>query len=271
MSSLAVEDVRALVRLLGELRELGRDSEAWRRHLVDSLGRICHARVAVVSELKVNARVHGDDAAPSCASAVTPLQLFDHGVDDERRTAFYAQLYWYSHGADDPLRRLVPLYGSQFTVLRHELVDDREWYGSTLANEAFRRWDCDDFLFSMVPVRTAGVICSLELFRGWRDCHFADRERLLISLLHEELARDWSRAGRQTTRLTPRQREVLRQLVAGASEKELAFELGVSTHTAHDHVKALYRAFGVRSRGELLGRVAAANDSPRTRLVAEGG
>lgn len=48
------------------------------------------------------------------------------------------------------------------------------------------------------------------------------------------------------------------------SEKEIAFDLGVSTHTAHDHVKAIHRVLGVRSRGELLMRL-----FTRTRLVAE--
>lgn len=65
-------------------------------------------------------------------------------------------------------------------------------------------------------------------------------------------------------RLTPRQREVASRLAKGMSEKEIAFDLGVSTHTAHDHVKAIHRVLGVRSRGELLVRL-----FMRTRLVAE--
>jgi len=58
--------------------------------------------------------------------------------------------------------------------------------------------------------------------------------------------------------------------MSGASEKELAYELNVSPHTAHEHVKAIHRAFGARSRGELLARVARAQgQGQRTRLVAE--
>jgi len=53
-------------------------------------------------------------------------------------------------------------------------------------------------------------------------------------------------------RLPRRQRDVLDGLKAGYSEKHIAEELGISPHTVHVHVKALYRRFEVRSRGELL-------------------
>ena len=90
-----------------------------------------------------------------------------------------------------------------------------------------------------------------------------------MDLLHGELARDWHRALRKAPRLTGRQRQVLSGLAAGASEKELADQLGLSTHTLHDHVKAVHRAYGVRSRGELLARWGTDMRQPRVRLVAE--
>jgi DNA-binding CsgD family transcriptional regulator len=56
-------------------------------------------------------------------------------------------------------------------------------------------------------------------------------------------------------RLSPRLRQTLACLVEGNSEKQVAAELGVSPTTVHQYVTALYRHFGVRSRGELLARV----------------
>jgi DNA-binding CsgD family transcriptional regulator len=41
-------------------------------------------------------------------------------------------------------------------------------------------------------------------------------------------------------------------LLFGRSEKEVALILGLSRHTVHEHVKAIYRAYGVRSRAELM-------------------
>ncbi len=52
--------------------------------------------------------------------------------------------------------------------------------------------------------------------------------------------------------LSDRQRDVLLLLLRGYSEKEVANDLGVSTHTVHTHVKRLYTEFDVSSRGELL-------------------
>ena len=55
--------------------------------------------------------------------------------------------------------------------------------------------------------------------------------------------------------LSPRLLETLQGLLAGHSEKQLAADMGLSPHTIHDYVKALYRRFGVASRAELLARV----------------
>jgi DNA-binding NarL/FixJ family response regulator len=52
--------------------------------------------------------------------------------------------------------------------------------------------------------------------------------------------------------LAPRPRRVLALLKAGRSEKEIAGQLGISVHTVHTHVTAVYRHYGVCSRSELL-------------------
>ena len=54
--------------------------------------------------------------------------------------------------------------------------------------------------------------------------------------------------------LAPRHAQTLGRLLAGDSEKQIARHLGVSHHTVHVYVKALYRHFDVSSRGELLAR-----------------
>src|SRR5262245_6954027 len=54
--------------------------------------------------------------------------------------------------------------------------------------------------------------------------------------------------------LSSRQRATLDCLLRGMSEKEAALHLGLSPHTVHVYVKALHRAFAVRSRAELISR-----------------
>jgi DNA-binding CsgD family transcriptional regulator len=55
--------------------------------------------------------------------------------------------------------------------------------------------------------------------------------------------------------LTARQQEVLIYLIQGKSEKEIANQLGLSSQTVHDHMKAVYLRCQVHSRPELTARV----------------
>ena len=52
--------------------------------------------------------------------------------------------------------------------------------------------------------------------------------------------------------LTQGQRRVLRLLLSGLSEKQIAARLDLSRHTVHNHVKEIYRVVGVQSRAELM-------------------
>ena len=54
--------------------------------------------------------------------------------------------------------------------------------------------------------------------------------------------------------LSPRMLQTLRSLLEGDSEKQAAAKLGLSPHTIHVYVKALYKRYNVSSRGELLAR-----------------
>src|SRR5262249_6901013 len=87
---------------------------------------------------------------------------------------------------------------------------------------------------------------------------FDDEAKNLVRLFHLECYRQLDpRRNGVTARATieslpPRQREALDCLLRGDSEKRAAAKMGVSPHTLHNYVKALYAAFGVSSRAELL-------------------
>lgn len=55
--------------------------------------------------------------------------------------------------------------------------------------------------------------------------------------------------------LTAREVEVTRLLCRGLSDTEIARELTISAHTAHDHVRAVRSKLGLRSRAEVAARV----------------
>lgn len=52
--------------------------------------------------------------------------------------------------------------------------------------------------------------------------------------------------------LTPRERQVVEQVVRGRSNRQIATSLALSEHTVQDHLKAVFAKFDVTSRNELV-------------------
>jgi len=63
--------------------------------------------------------------------------------------------------------------------------------------------------------------------------------------------------------LTPREREVVRLLVRGETNDEIARMLWISRYTVKDHVKAVYAKLGVASRAELSAKLFHENVVPQ--------
>ena len=78
---------------------------------------------------------------------------------------------------------------------------------------------------------------------------------IYCQLVGDEVGCGGDRATRALlARLSPRQQQTLKHLLAGDSEKQIAGKLALSRHTVHVYVKGLYRHFGASSRAELLAR-----------------
>jgi DNA-binding NarL/FixJ family response regulator len=63
---------------------------------------------------------------------------------------------------------------------------------------------------------------------------------------------DKARERSPSGRLTDRQREVLKRLLAGATIDQIASDLGIAESTAKHHALAVYAAFRVSSRADLV-------------------
>jgi DNA-binding CsgD family transcriptional regulator len=122
-------------------------------------------------------------------------------------------------------------------------------------------------------VLPSGTLLILEIHRDAAERPFDQRDRQLVHLFTSRAAYLFacSRRAPSTSaspmihdprmdELPPRLRPVLRQLLAGDAEKQVALKLGLSPHTVHQYAKLLHRHFKVSSRGELLARFFA--DSP---------
>jgi DNA-binding NarL/FixJ family response regulator len=55
-----------------------------------------------------------------------------------------------------------------------------------------------------------------------------------------------------SARLTPRERQIIRALAAGATNREIAARLGLKEQTVKNRLSVLYWRLGVRNRLELV-------------------
>lgn len=71
--------------------------------------------------------------------------------------------------------------------------------------------------------------------------------------------------------LSPREQEILGEVLSGKRVTDIARTLSISRHTVRNHLKAIYRKLGVHSQVELLGRFWAPSAASRDQLLAAAG
>jgi DNA-binding NarL/FixJ family response regulator len=102
-------------------------------------------------------------------------------------------------------------------------------------------------------------LSGLALVRPTREADFAPRARSVVQEVYAAVVPliGGPLAGfddPSPTDLPPRVRAVLRCLLEGDSDKQIAARLRISRYTVNQYTKAVYRHFGVSSRSELLAR-----------------
>lgn len=239
--------------LLGECCALGVLAEGWCERFHEGLVRLLDVQVSVllVGPLPVvlgcSPPGAGDGVLTFGWPSVAARQL--------------AQQY-FRRGAmrDGPLMPAWSRIGGLSAIRsRRQLVDDRAWYESPHYRDYYRHSGSDHPVLSRCRLPT-GQHMLVNVWRQAGRRAFTIRELDLLRLLHREVAALYGTrlaplTGSKDPALTPRIRQVLGLLVQGLGEKEIAQALRISPHTVHDHVKALYRQLGVRSRAELLSRL----------------
>ncbi|MGB7448423.1 MAG: helix-turn-helix transcriptional regulator [Ornithinimicrobium sp.] len=128
--------------------------------------------------------------------------------------------------------------------------------------------DCGPQIMLVLPNgqgRTLRLICNRE---SGRDFTEDDRFLLLLLMPHLERlfrARERQRAGTQVV-LTPRQRQLLRQLRLGLTNAQIAHRLGISEGTVRSHLEHLYARLGVTNRMAAVIRAENLADEPPTSM-----
>ncbi|MEO6437032.1 MAG: LuxR C-terminal-related transcriptional regulator [Tepidisphaeraceae bacterium] len=243
--------VRRAFRLIGELRQIGADPQQWRPHLLRNLARLLEADLIISSE--VHFRTTDKPGV---------LKVIDIGWGLERDGDDGASEPWQIHTEreEDPQTYLI-------AVAKH----DRRANPIVPIAPATRLRGGRSFVLSQYPLAHLGAIDQLGLHRYSIERPFTVDESKLVRFFHVELGRLWKkdalhRAADPTAELPPRLSQTLDGILQGESEKQIAFHLGLSTHTVHNYIRALHRRFNVSSRAELIAKASEERFDFRPRL-----
>jgi DNA-binding CsgD family transcriptional regulator len=148
-------------------------------------------------------------------------------------------------------------FGKNRSYLRKELVSNGEWKRSWLYQEFLRPQGVEDRLVCAYAA-APNAESYLVLDREPSVRHFGRRERDLMAfflqagrVFHLELLQSYGLL--QASRpLSLRERDVLRLLLTGETEKEIAQGLGLTPATLHQYVVVVLRKFGAHSRTDLM-------------------
>ncbi len=239
--------VRLLLRLIGESREMLEAGERPYGHFLSGLARITRSQIAIKM------------TASSMRKGAPPIvdEVFDSGWSTPSdRDLVYEYVKRTPVDADPLSAAILDAPNAQITLARADVVSRREWDSSSVRNDIHRAAGIDDAILSVRRRTRGGPVDVFVLKRAWGEAPFGADERDLLDLVQGECAwlfesepatdpsleGDWSR----------RERDTLRLLLTGASEKSIAATLGLSPHTVHDYVKVIYRKMRVASRAELM-------------------
>jgi DNA-binding CsgD family transcriptional regulator len=243
-------DLRAVHLLVGECRELGDDRVLWRQHLLAGVARLAGSAVAVEYE--------GEWAPFRIVGAVD--WGWENGLD--RRYFEAANAEFVRTGCSTPM--MGPYLaaverGGGPALTRADILPDADWYRSAYYRDYQGSSGADAMMYCANQRTAAGWLSGLALVRPTRESDFAPRARSVVQeayaavvpLIGGPLAGfdDPSPAD-----LPPRVRAVLRCLLEGDSDKQIAARLRISRYTVNQYTKALYRHFEVSARSELLAR-----------------
>lgn len=249
---LRLRDLRSIYRLIGECRDLGADWHQWRAHALEGLRQLTGAQAAA-----------GGEVQGFLTDGPKQIDLMSLGwADNVGRTMWAKFIRGEAPTADPMYERMLETLGRRgglVTHTLHELIEERQWRRSEHFNEYRLPGRVDGCLYSYFSLPSAGkdVIDVIELYGALGNRPFDQRERRLVLYFHHELAqlvgRQLAAAGDPSlSTLPPRLQDVLMRLLEGDSEKQVAVGLGLGRSTIHEYVTALYRRFGVSSRGELM-------------------
>jgi DNA-binding CsgD family transcriptional regulator len=238
-------DVQGILRLVGGAAELWYTPELQRRFTLDSLCNLFNAKVGVCYSFG-DALVGGKQACTD----VTHVGLDAAGGES------FEEFLRTGKPADPVMEVLSALSGRVITLTRREAVSDVDWKNSEHFKQVREPLNLGPTLYVKIHAQLIDRTTIVTLIREIGEPAFTERDAYLVDLCLSEMA--WPFTAEMTwtdpkvEALQPRLKKVMKHLLEGDSEKQVAYKLKLSPHTVHEYVKNLYAELGVNSRGELL-------------------
>jgi Bacterial regulatory proteins, luxR family len=247
MGAIPWRRARSVIRLLNEVRELGRTTEAARAHLLQSLLHVVGAVIGTCV-LDVDYRLGAKNSLTKVTFAGfddTSIALFQaHQSDGACVNPYHVQR----------INRLSAKPGEVLAATDRDLLTKRDWYSSPWVSDIARPARFDHFLATVRPLDVNHRVEGLSFMRAAADQPFSEEDRDVLHLVHLECAGLYVEQ-RTGISLPPRVEATLEHLLTGATDKEIAVRLRLSPHTVRQYVKTIFRAYGVSSRAQLIARL----------------
>jgi len=241
-------DVRAMVRLVGEVAAVEGDIVA-KKHFL--MGGLCEL---------IGASSWAWALVCSFAPGEVPAYVGHlHGGFTEAEFAKFLQACEHPDMGrlNGALTREFEATSRHLTRLRQQLDPEGFFYRS----ESFPLWTeagVDAVIMSVRPLPRGGQ-SMIGTYRRPREPLFTEREARIAHIVLSEIG--WLHElglpqdrGTGVPDLSPRRRVTLYLLLEGQSRKQIADHMEISVHTVGDYIKEVYRHFGVRSQAELMRR-----------------
>jgi DNA-binding CsgD family transcriptional regulator len=251
---LRLKEIRALHQIADECRSLGDDPHVWRNHFSREIARLTGSDLVFCVE-----------TAGCRGSRPVDLGVADWGWENGFDQAGWARAMtefrrnpFYSLGLQCYFQQFVALDGVVHT--RQDLISNPDWDASFDYQVIHRTIGVDNVAWCFRSLPSAGdEQIGMIALREKNRCDFLPRDKgvlgeamaLFAPLVGGALARFSEPSPSQ---LPARARQVLRCLLEGDGDKQIAARLGISPLTVNVHTKAIFTHFGVSSRTELLAR-----------------
>jgi DNA-binding CsgD family transcriptional regulator len=244
-SVMRASEVQSILRLVAGAAELWYQPSLQRQFTLDSLCTLLRAKMGVCytwGDVLVGGKTPSTDI--TCV-----------GLDADDKTLF--ENFVRNGTPRDPvLDVLGAVQGRIVTLTRRQAVDDADWFASEHFKRVREPLDLGPSLYIKIHAQLIDRTTIVMLSRAPGADAFTERDAYLTDLCLSEMAwpftPEMSYADPRVESLQPRLKKVLKQLLEGDSEKQVAYKLGLSPHTVHEYVKDIYRELEVSSRGELL-------------------